>query len=82
MIIVLYSITDVYSYAEDELVEDPWLSKHLAHFGINVAQLEKVCYFYFLSHWDVLEAKYIVRNLEEKNANVILKTLETRVKFS
>ncbi len=33
---------DVFSYAEDEMVEDPWLAKHLAHFGINVAQLEKV----------------------------------------
>lgn len=32
---------DVYSYAEDDMVEDPYLNKHLAHFGINIGQLEK-----------------------------------------
>lgn len=32
---------DVYSYPEDDMVEDPHLKKHLAHFGINVGQLEK-----------------------------------------
>lgn len=32
---------DVYSYAEDDMVEDPNLSKHLAHFGINVNLMEK-----------------------------------------
>ncbi|XP_071446466.1 ubiquitin carboxyl-terminal hydrolase 5 [Hetaerina americana] len=32
---------DVYSYEEDDMVEDPLLVKHLAHFGINIAQLEK-----------------------------------------
>ena len=34
--------TDVFSYDEDDMVEDPYLAKHLAHFGINVAALEKV----------------------------------------
>ena len=33
---------DVYSYDEDDMVEDPKLSKHLQHFGINITQLEKV----------------------------------------
>lgn len=33
---------DVFSYAEDDMVEDPFLAKHLAHFGINIAALEKV----------------------------------------
>ena len=33
---------DVFSYAEDEMVEDPLLAHHLAHFGINISQLEKV----------------------------------------
>lgn len=33
---------DVYSYDEDDLVLDPYLTKHLAHFGINIGQLEKV----------------------------------------
>ncbi|KAJ9588235.1 hypothetical protein L9F63_018399, partial [Diploptera punctata] len=32
---------DVFSYDEDDMVEDPNLIKHLAHFGINIAQLEK-----------------------------------------
>lgn len=32
---------DVYSYAEDDMVEDPNLVNHLAHFGIKVAMLEK-----------------------------------------
>lgn len=32
---------DVYSYQEDDMVEDPYLVKHLAHWGINVGQLEK-----------------------------------------
>jgi len=31
---------DVYSYDEDEMVEDPLLAQHLAHFGINLAQME------------------------------------------
>ena len=33
---------DVYSYDEDSMVEDPNLIAHLAHFGINIAQMEKV----------------------------------------
>ena len=33
---------DVYSYDEDDMVEDPNLAQHLAHFGINIAQMEKV----------------------------------------
>lgn len=32
---------DVYSYGEGEMVEDPHLIKHLSHFGIKTAQLEK-----------------------------------------
>jgi len=32
---------DVFSYAEDNMVLDPFLKKHLAHFGINVAVMEK-----------------------------------------
>ncbi|XP_076451842.1 ubiquitin carboxyl-terminal hydrolase 5-like [Babylonia areolata] len=32
---------DVFSYDEDDMVEDPHLAKHLAHFGINIAALEK-----------------------------------------
>lgn len=32
---------DVYSYAEDDMVEDPNLIEHLAHFGIKTSQLEK-----------------------------------------
>lgn len=32
---------DVYSYVEDDMVEDPHLIEHLAHFGIKTAHLEK-----------------------------------------
>ncbi|XP_054160673.1 ubiquitin carboxyl-terminal hydrolase 5-like [Oppia nitens] len=32
---------DVYSYDEDDMVDDPNLTKHLAHFGINIAKMEK-----------------------------------------
>ncbi|KAK7864561.1 hypothetical protein R5R35_007330 [Gryllus longicercus] len=32
---------DVYSYDEDDMVEDPNLAQHLAHFGINITQMEK-----------------------------------------
>nr|CAG4634620.1 EOG090X0181 [Alona affinis] len=32
---------DVYSYAEDDMVEDPLLKMHLAHFGINMEGMQK-----------------------------------------
>ena len=32
---------DVFSYAEDNMVEDPHLAKHCAHFGINILNMEK-----------------------------------------
>ncbi len=32
---------DVFSYAEDNMVEDPWLKQHLAHFGIQVTEMQK-----------------------------------------
>lgn len=32
---------DVYSYPEDDMVEDPYLADHLKHFGINVQQMQK-----------------------------------------
>ncbi|EFA83032.1 deubiquitinating enzyme [Heterostelium album PN500] len=32
---------DVYSYPEDEMVSDPKLAEHLAHFGINIFQMSK-----------------------------------------
>lgn len=32
---------DVYSYGEDDMVEDPYLSKHLAHFGIKLTEMQK-----------------------------------------
>ena len=35
---------DVYSYEEDDMVEDPYLAKHLAHFGIDIMSMQKVCY--------------------------------------
>lgn len=38
---ITQSEADVFSYAEDDMVEDPLLAKHLAHFGINITALEK-----------------------------------------
>ena len=32
---------DIYSYAEDDMVLDPNLAVHLAHFGINIQQMQK-----------------------------------------
>ena len=32
---------DVFSYDEDDMVEDPNLAVHLAHWGINVSVMEK-----------------------------------------
>ena len=32
----------MFSYDEDDMVEDPNLAQHLAHFGINITQMEKV----------------------------------------
>ncbi|OQV13825.1 Ubiquitin carboxyl-terminal hydrolase 5 [Hypsibius exemplaris] len=32
---------DVYSYPEDDMVLDPLLADHLAHFGVNIQQMEK-----------------------------------------
>lgn len=32
---------DVYSYAEDDMVEDPLIKQHLAHFGINMEGMKK-----------------------------------------
>lgn len=33
---------DVYSYDEDDMVEDPHLSQHLSHFGIDITSMSKV----------------------------------------
>ncbi|XP_060519311.1 ubiquitin carboxyl-terminal hydrolase 5 [Cylas formicarius] len=32
---------DVFSYAEDDMVEDPYLIQHLSHWGINISNMEK-----------------------------------------
>ena len=40
---------DVYSYDEDDMVEDPKLSQHLAHFGIDITSMTKVRYTCFWS---------------------------------
>lgn len=33
---------DVYSYDEDDMVLDPNLAEHLAHFGIDMLKMQKV----------------------------------------
>lgn len=32
---------DVYSYVEDDMVENPHIAEHLMHFGINIRELQK-----------------------------------------
>lgn len=39
---------DVYSYDEDDMVENPNLIQHLSHFGINILNLEKVQLIFIL----------------------------------
>lgn len=39
---------DVFSYDEDEMVEDPYLPQHLAHFGINIGNMVKVSIIKFI----------------------------------
>ena len=41
-VIIVNLTLDIFSYGEDDMVEDPFLAKHLEHFGINIAALEKV----------------------------------------
>ena len=36
---------DVFSYDEDDMVEDPLLADHLAHWGINITAMTKVCVY-------------------------------------
>lgn len=38
----------MYSYVEDDTVEDPLLAQHLAHFGIDFSSLKKVQLLYIL----------------------------------
>jgi len=35
-------LADVYSYPEDDMVIDPLLADHLAHFGIDIMSMKKV----------------------------------------
>ena len=45
---VFNGILDVYSYDEDDMVEDPRIKEHLAHFGINIENMEKVTMIFWL----------------------------------
>lgn len=38
---LLVSYIDVYSYDEDDMVLDPKLPEHLAHFGIDIMSMKK-----------------------------------------
>jgi len=58
-------LADVYSYAEDDMVIDPLLADHLAHFGIDIMSMKKVrmmslmllkkhpqkCHFLYFLEW-------------------------------
>lgn len=53
---------DVYSYDEDDMVEDPKLKEHLQHFGINISQLEKVCFCYQPCTTRLFHRKYFTQS--------------------
>jgi len=55
--------SDVYSYDEDDMVEDPHLAKHLAHFGIDIMKMEKV--------WpdEFLFSRWLNGNVESKSCH-------------
>jgi len=36
------NFSDVFSYPEDDMVVDPLLADHLAHFGIDIMSMKKV----------------------------------------
>ena len=40
--IICCTLADVYSYPEDDMVVDPLLADHLAHFGIDIMSMKKV----------------------------------------
>ncbi|KAG2469691.1 UBP5 hydrolase, partial [Polypterus senegalus] len=40
---------DVYSYDEDDMVLDPHLPEHLAHFGIDMMSMQKVLYPFYIT---------------------------------
>uniref|UniRef100_A0A6Q2YFF2 Ubiquitin carboxyl-terminal hydrolase n=1 Tax=Esox lucius TaxID=8010 RepID=A0A6Q2YFF2_ESOLU len=46
---------DVYSYDEDDMVLDPKLPQHLAHFGIDMMTMEKVRHPYRVGEWEVIQ---------------------------
>jgi len=41
----ILSFADVYSFDEEEAVLDPHISEHLLHFGIDMLQMQRVCFF-------------------------------------
>ena len=47
-------LVDVYSYDEDDMVEDCKIKEHLAHFGINIKNMEKVIIMFFFITINIL----------------------------
>ncbi|KAI5635784.1 zn-finger in ubiquitin-hydrolases domain-containing protein [Phthorimaea operculella] len=60
---------DVFSYAEDDMVEDPFLADHLKHFGINVQQLQKGDVFSYAED-DMVEDPFLADHLKHFGINV------------
>lgn len=63
---------DVFSYAEDEMVEDPFLADHLKHFGINVQQLQKVIEFLNLESFIIYLFSVLFKKKNELGYKVLL----------
>lgn len=64
---------DIYSYAEDRMVLDPYLAKHLAHFGINIQDLVKTdktvaeLELEMINNWDWMRVAEGDKKLEPAN---------------
>ena len=52
--LLLIWFLDVYSYDEDDMVEDCRIKEHLAHFGINIENMEKVVITLYILYYFVI----------------------------
>lgn len=50
---------DVYSFDEEEAVLDPQISEHLLHFGIDMLQMQRVCFLFLIIYWFALFVQFI-----------------------
>lgn len=61
---------DVYSYDEDDMVEDPHLAEHLAHFGIDVMKMQKTDKTMLEMELDLNQRAWEWSTLQESNSKL------------